>query len=925
MQSNKMNKNKSNQKSEKKVNHLSRRDFVKITGITALGLTSCGISKLNLTGISLILNPGEGIAGSGPVQWAAGEFVKSCDLQGIKVSRFEQPDKGRDDDLNVIVAGSDSPIAAQLSDSLKIKMPMAAEALGLIPLNRGNKKTLMAYGHDERGLVYALLELADRLNFSSNAFESLNIREPLIEKPANSVRSLQRLFVSNVEDKPWFNDKKMWPEYLTMIATQRYNRFNLSLGIGYDWLNNVLDSYFLFAYPFLLSVPGYDVKIPQLPDAERDNNLNMLRFISDETASRGIDFQLGIWMHGYKWLNSPNANYTIEGLNAGNHAEYCRDALRALLIACPSISGITFRIHAESGISEGSYGFWGTVFDGVATCGRKVRIDMHAKGIDQKLIDVALAKGMPVSVSPKYWAEHMGLPYHQADIRALEIPKENINNSNLSINSVSTSLSSGSRSFMRYGYGDLLKEDRKYEVVYRIWPGTQRLLVWGDPLTAAAHGRNFSFCGSSGVEIMEPLSFKGRRGSGIAGSRCAYADTDLIPEWDWEKYLYTLRVFGRKIYNPEAEPDTWQRYLKNRYRSGTDSVESALSSATRILPVVLTAHGTSAGNNTYWPEMYANQPIVISNRRNDRHYGDTPSPKVFGNVSPMDPQLFMGINEFVKEALKEDRSGKYTPVEYAQWIEDYADDALKYLKMAGRQSKDKNKPEYKRMYTDVLMLAGLGHFFGAKFRAGVLYGIYEQTGDRSALEEALNLYRKARSYWSELAESARNIYVPDITFGGEPWLRGHWLDRLADMDEDIENMSKKLEDLKESGIENEVVVKKVVREALGRPERTPVVCEHNKPDKLINGQPLNLMFAFKKKPLSAVLFYRHVNQAERYKKMDLSFLGNDGRASIPGDYTDSPYPIAYYLEVKNDGNSAVLYPGFNASLTNQPYFTVQHV
>ena len=48
---------------------------------------------------------------------------------------------------------------------------------------------------------------------------------------------------------------------------------------------------------------------------------------------------------------------------------------------------------------------------------------MHAKGMDQQMIDVALATGMPVNVSPKYWAEHMGLPYHQAAIRELEMPR----------------------------------------------------------------------------------------------------------------------------------------------------------------------------------------------------------------------------------------------------------------------------------------------------------------------------------------------------------------------------------------------------------------------------------------------------------------------------------------------------------------------
>src|SRR5262249_2488134 len=139
-------------------------------------------------------------------------------------------------------------------------------------------------------------------------------------------------------------------------------------------------------------------------------------------AARGLQFQLGLWTHGYDWAKNAGVNYTVEGLGADNHAAYCRDALRMLLEACPAIQGVTFRIHGESGVAEGAYDFWRTVFDGIVRCGRRVEIDMHAKGIDQKLIDVALATGMPVNVSPKFWAEHMGLPYHQAAIRALELP-----------------------------------------------------------------------------------------------------------------------------------------------------------------------------------------------------------------------------------------------------------------------------------------------------------------------------------------------------------------------------------------------------------------------------------------------------------------------------------------------------------------------
>src|SRR4029077_18252302 len=139
-----------------------------------------------------------------------------------------------------------------------------------------------------------------------------------------------------------------------------------------------------FAYPFLLDVPGFKVRAAHLPDAERDRNLETLRFISEETAARGLHFQLGLWTHQYELENSPNANHPIEGLTAANHAAYCKQAVGALLKACPAISALTLRVHRERGIPEGSYDFWQTLFEGIAGCGRRVEIDMHAKGMDQK-------------------------------------------------------------------------------------------------------------------------------------------------------------------------------------------------------------------------------------------------------------------------------------------------------------------------------------------------------------------------------------------------------------------------------------------------------------------------------------------------------------------------------------------------------------
>jgi hypothetical protein len=881
---------------------LNRRRFLQTAASAAtFGATTTGAVR----GVSIVADPADPVVSAGPAQWAAKELEQSLTAAGIAVQRCERIADAKAGNQCIVAAGAASSIAKEAG----ISVPAIPESLALTPGTLAGRPVLFACGHDTRGLVYALLDLADR-----ERNDAPPVQKAMIERPANSIRGISRLFCSDVEDKPWYNDREMWPQYLTMLATNRFNRFHLALGIGYDFIRAVTDAYFVFSYPFLLPVAGYNVRVPQLPDAERDQNLKMLQFISEQTVARGMQFQLGLWMHGYEWIDSPNPNYTIAGITKENHGPYCRDAVRALLKACPAISGITFRVHGESGVEEGSYDFWKAVFEGVSTCGRKVEIDMHAKGMDDTMIKLALATNLPVKISPKFWAEHLGMTYHQADIRELEQPKAQKATSAL------MKFSAGSRSFLRYGYGDLLREDRRYGVIHRIWPGTQRLLLSGDPVTTAAYSRAFSFCGSDGVDVMEPLSFKGRRGSGIAGDRCAYADTSLKPRWDWQKYAYTNRVWGRLLYNPDADPEIWRGYLRKQFGPGAPGVEAALANASRILPIITTTHLPSAANNNYWPEVYLNQSIVDGDQR--APYSDTPTPRVFGNVSPLDPQLFSRINDFADELLKGECTGKYSPIEVAQWIETYASEAAKSLAQAEALVKAKNRPEYRRLAADVGIQVGLGRFFGAKFRSAALYRIYERTGNSTALDESIKAYKTARASWTELAALAKPVYMSDITVGEHPQLRGHWLDRLPAIDADIALMEKKQVQAQNSPQDRVALAIKTI---LGRPQRTSLGCQHQPAGNFHAGQPLDIELAIQKgsKPLLARVYYRHVTQAERYESAEMQLRDGRYRATIPGAYTDSPYPLEYYFELKQGQDAAWLYPGFTADLTNQPYFVVR--
>jgi hypothetical protein len=892
----------------------SRRSFLQISGLALGALSLPGtVAEAHDEGVSLVSDPADPVASSPPCRWALTEISRAFEQNGIKVGQFASLRQAPPNSLSIVASASDRDLATTTLQQAGLALSNAPESLALVPFSDGGRHGILACG-DLRGLMYALLELADRIQHSQHPFAALEPDRTIAERPFNSIRSNGRIFCSDIQDKPWFYDREMWAAYFSMLATQRFNRFSLNFGVGYDFLDNVRDAYFLFAYPFLLSVPGYNVRAVNLPDEERDRNLEMLQFISAQAVAHGIDFQLGIWTHGYHWGPASQPNYTIEGVTPANHAAYSRDALTALLKACPNISGVTLRTHGESGVREGSYAFWSTVFSALPACGREVSLDLHTKGLDQNLINAALQTGMPLTLSPKYWAEHMGLPYQQAAIRDLEMPRQDLNAEGF------FSLSSGSRNFTRYGYADFLREERPYQVMFRIWPGSHRLLLWGDPSSAAVHARAFNFCGCNGVELFEPLSFKGRRGSGIPGSRCAYADKSLEPHWDWQKYLYTYRSWGRLLYNPDSAPDTWQRYLQKQFRTAAPSVEAALAAATPITQIVTTAHLPSAANEGFSPEYYTNQSIVDASKPSP--YSDTPAPKVFGNVSPLDPQLFSTINEFVAEVSKNEHSGKYSPLESAQWLDAAADAAASYLSEAEARVPDKNSPEFRRAAIDVRIQIGIGRFFAAKFRSGVVYAAYEHSGDRAALEEALRQYRRAREIWQNFAEDAKGAYVSDVTFGTSPHQRGNWLDRLAAIDDDIAEMQKRLETTASTGAAQSPIP---LRDLIVPAKRGSVEVQHTPPRTFASGQALEIVVTVPgraSESLAIRLYYRHVNQAEKYVAAEMASDGDRFSAAVPEDYTKSKFPLQYYFELHRGVDSAWFFPGLGNNLQTQPYFVV---
>jgi hypothetical protein len=533
------------------------------------------------------------------------------------------------------------------------------------------------------------------------------------------------------------------------------------------------------------------------------------------------------------------------------------------------------------------------------------------------MVDIASATGMPVKLGAKYSAEHQSLGYNQADIRALEIPKPD------HVESGPFSLSGGARLFTRYGYADFFQQGSKSQLLFRLWPGSQRHLLSGDPELCAAYARTSHFCGAAGIDLMEPLTFKGREGSGHPGGRCAYSDQSLNPKTDWEKFEYYYRLWGRHLYDPDVNPEVWRRYLRRDFGSGAEAVETALANASRLLPLVTSAHLPSASNHAFWPEINTNMPIVLGSELSP--YGDTPSPKCFATVSPLDPQMFSTVSDYVHDLLAGKLDPKYSPIEVAQWLEAFAGASGEALANARVKATAPASAAFRRIEEDVLIQNGLGLFFAAKLRSGVFFEIFNQSGNREAGRLAVTRYQAARQAWVKMAERARNIYMSDISYGDVPMRRGHWTDRLAQIDEDIAAMQKAIDAAPDSTAP--AAAERALKVAGSVQNRPSSNCRHAAPASFHSGQPLSLWLAASTSSehdpqIMVRLNYRHVNQGERWRFVDMQWADGGYRAAIPGEYTESPFPLQYYFELRRENEAAWLYPGFNATLSNQPYYAV---
>ena len=181
-------------------------------------------------------------------------------------------------------------------------------------------------------------------------------------------------------------------------------------------------------------------------------------------------------------------------------------------------------------------------------------------------------------------------------------------------------------------------------------PARSACCRWADPVFAAGYARAFQFCGSAGVEVMEPLSFKGRRGSGLTGNRDGARRS--APQLGLGEVPRHLSRLGRGS-STRAPRSRWTRAGRRQPHSADrHDGAHALRGEQQLLAGDL--HQPADGGRRPPPVQRHTAPRRSSatSRRSTR------SSSRASTISP--------------RAAERRRSGKYSPIEVAQWLEDLA-------------------------------------------------------------------------------------------------------------------------------------------------------------------------------------------------------------------------------------------------------------
>lgn len=796
------------------------------------------------------------------------------------------------DDLMVLIGTSDAQgPAARAHAAAGLAPPSAPEGYAVRKLTLRGKPAVVLCGADDRGLMYALLDAAARIDAAAeprrDPFSALPEGD---EKPFIRDRSLSVYTMNRAHWESRFYDERYWSRYFDLLAASRFNRFLIIFGYENG-------GFLAPPYPYFFDTPGFaGVRMVGLTPDQQRRNLAALHRLIELAHDRGIAVSLGIWDHIYRgavqaggaeWVRDypdrPVPN-TVQGVTTENLNAYTLASLRELLARVPALDALQFRIHEESGLKRGEMdGFWREVFALVQSQRPGMLVEARAKGTSDAIIASALALGVNLRIETKHWMEQMGLPFHP------------------------TRVNPPNQHDRRHGYADLLRYPQRYPLTWRLWNGgTTRILLWGDPEYVRRYSEAATLYDSPHWDVQEPLATKMEAQRPEMPPFALLAEKYRYYDYEFERYWHFFQVWGRVGYHPRVSPDVWRREFQRRFGpAAAPHVEAGLHRASQVLPMIVAAvypyklFPTTRG----WPERQSLGANLADYAGNEG----------------TDPEQFESFAEAAKRILVNGTTSKRTPDATSRWFDATADAILASVRAAEAVIGERRSPEFDATVTDLRILAQLARFHARRAISAVHYNLFKRGLRLAELLAATYVERDAVAAWRELVAVAGDRYAFDLAMGARNHnLCGHWRDELVKLEAN-------LKDLEEQCCPpDEAILKEKVWTPARDGDRDPPAVVHERVRSIPPGQPVRLTARVTDPSgvQSVRLRYRHVTQFEDYRTLEMLPSAGDTAvytATVPGEFIVPQWDFMYFLEVIDARGNGANWPDL---ATEMPYVIV---
>jgi len=442
---------------------------------------------------------------------------------------------------------------------------------------------------------------------------------------------------------------------------------------------------------------------------------------------------------------------------------------------------------------------------------------------------------------------------------------------------------------------------------WRMWNGgTSRCLLWGDPDYVRTFAESVGVYGGDSFEVNEMLATKMLGEDHDAEPFQLLAPPYRFYDYEFERYWYFYRVWGRVSYNPDLPESVLLCEWVRRFgpQSGPHLMRG-MHFAGKILPRIVAA----TYNYRFFPTTRGWAEMM--------RMGDLPQ---FAKGEGSDISQFTSFAEEARPRVSGEDARRGSG-ETARWFAETATTIRREIAAAEQAAADP-RGEFRSTVTDLNILAGLADYYAYRIPAAVSYNTFLQTKAPQALTEAIRYEGAAIAAWRGIVEAAGDVYSFDMAFGVERvGFPRHWRDELPKLEAGLKKL-------------NEQARSATAGRAGEKPASLPAPAPAtDTAPPTASLEPVGAARPGKPLPVTATvddpsgvkwvrLRYRHLTQFEDYQTLEMIRDPQTGSwlATIPGEFIVPEWDLIYFVETMDRNGNGRIHPDLDQGM---PYVTVE--